>query len=56
VPIEQSLIMRDALSGAGKPVELVLLTGEDHWLSKAATRTQMLEESVSFVEKYNPSN
>jgi dipeptidyl aminopeptidase/acylaminoacyl peptidase len=54
VPIDQSLLMRDALTSAGKPVELVELTGEDHWLSKAETRTQMLEASVAFVEKYNP--
>ena len=54
VPIDQSLVMRDALRNAGKPVELIELSGEDHWLSKAETRTQMLEASVAFVQKYNP--
>jgi dienelactone hydrolase len=54
VPIDQSLVMKNALQGAGKPVEMVLLNAEDHWLSHAPTRTQMLEASVAFVQKYNP--
>jgi dipeptidyl aminopeptidase/acylaminoacyl peptidase len=56
VPPEQSAIMRRALNAAGKPVEFVELPGEDHYLSKAVTRTQMLEAAVAFVEKYNPPN
>ena len=28
----------------------------DHWLSREATRTQMLKAAVAFVEKYNPAN
>ncbi len=55
VPINQSLDLRDALKSAGKPVELVELTGEDHWLSSPATRAQTLTASVAFVEKYNPA-
>jgi len=55
VPINQSLDLRDALKGAGKSVELVELTGEDHWLSSPATRVQTLAASVAFVEKYNPA-
>ena len=34
--------------------QLVELREEDHWLSKGSTRLQMLEETVAFVEKYNP--
>ncbi|MEO9211548.1 MAG: prolyl oligopeptidase family serine peptidase [Caulobacteraceae bacterium] len=52
---EQSRSMADALRGAGKPVEVIRLPGEDHWLSRAATRTRMLEASVAFVEKNNPA-
>lgn len=55
VPIEQSLLMRRALEAAHKPVEMLTLEGEDHWLSRAATRTAMLEASVAFVQRHNPS-
>jgi dipeptidyl aminopeptidase/acylaminoacyl peptidase len=51
---EQSEIMAEALRKAGKPVEFVTLTGEDHWLSRSATRLAMLEAAAAFVEKHNP--
>ncbi|MBR7621000.1 S9 family peptidase [Phenylobacterium sp. 20VBR1] len=56
VPYEQSQFMADALVAAGKSVELVTLAAEDHWLSRGATRTQMLQATVSFLEKANPPN
>lgn len=55
VPIEQSQLMQKALNAAGKPVELVVMPGEDHWLSIAATRQVMLEKAVAFVEKHDPA-
>jgi dipeptidyl aminopeptidase/acylaminoacyl peptidase len=54
VPFEQSDVMAAALKHAGKSVELVTLKHEDHWLSRSATRLQMLEAAVAFVKKYNP--
>jgi dipeptidyl aminopeptidase/acylaminoacyl peptidase len=48
--------MAEALRNAAKPYELVTLVEEDHWLSKASTRKQMLEESMRFVQKYNPAD
>nr|QQZ49725.1 S9 family peptidase [Phenylobacterium glaciei] len=51
VPYEQSQFMADALVAAGKSVELVTLAAEDHWLSRGATRTQMLQATVSFLER-----
>lgn len=54
VPIEQSNGMAAALRKANKPVELVELDGEDHWLSRDATRKTMLRSSVEFVRKHNP--
>jgi dipeptidyl aminopeptidase/acylaminoacyl peptidase len=54
VPYVQSQIMANALKKAGKPVELVTLEGEDHWLSSGATRLQMLTATVAFLEKNNP--
>ncbi len=55
VPIEQSRVMVEALRRAGKPVEFVELPGEDHWLSRSATRRQMLAETVRFLEANNPA-
>ena len=54
VRYDQSQVMADALRKAGKPVELVTLPGEDHWLSRGATRLKMLSDTVAFVEKHNP--
>ncbi|MDB5429448.1 MAG: peptidase prolyl oligopeptidase active site domain protein [Caulobacter sp.] len=54
VPYEQSRIMETALKKAGKPVTLVTLDGEDHWLSRGATRLQMLNAVVAFLEANNP--
>jgi dipeptidyl aminopeptidase/acylaminoacyl peptidase len=56
VPYVQSTLMADALKKAGKPVELVTLPSEDHWLSRGATRLQMLTSVVDFLEKNNPPN
>lgn len=55
VPIEQSRIMADALRRAGKPVELIEMAGEDHWLSQSATRRRMLSETMRFLEAHNPA-
>ena len=54
VPFKQSEEMADALKRAGKPYQLIVMDGEDHWLSRDQTRIQMLKASVAFVEKYNP--
>ncbi len=54
VPYAQSVLMEDALDDAGKDVRLVSLPGEDHWLSQADTRTEMLEAAIAFVEQHNP--
>ncbi|MBX7200958.1 MAG: S9 family peptidase [Rhodospirillaceae bacterium] len=56
VPIAQSGAMENALQDAGKPVEFVRMEGEDHWLSREATRTTMVRESLAFVLKHNPPN
>ena len=54
VPYRQSVIMRDAMRRANKPVELVTLEGEDHSLSYAGTRLQMLQRTIAFLEEHNP--
>jgi dipeptidyl aminopeptidase/acylaminoacyl peptidase len=54
VSINQSRDFADALKAAGKPYDMVVLAEEDHWLSREATRTKMLQAAVAFVEKNNP--
>jgi dipeptidyl aminopeptidase/acylaminoacyl peptidase len=54
VPYEQSEVMASALKRAGKAVEFVTLNHEDHWLSRSATRLQMLEATVAFLRTNNP--
>lgn len=49
VLFEQSRIMANALRAAGKPHKLVELTGEDHWMSRASTRLQLLVEIDAFL-------
>jgi len=46
--------MYEALRKANKEAELVTLKEEDHWLSRGATRLQMLEASVAFLRAHNP--
>lgn len=54
VPYEQSLAMQQALQQAGRPVELVTLEGDDHYLSSSAARTRMLEAVEAFLSKNLP--
>lgn len=53
---DQSKRMERALRAANKPVELVTLEGEDHWMSKSATRLAMLEAVIAFVQRHNPAD
>jgi dipeptidyl aminopeptidase/acylaminoacyl peptidase len=52
VPIAQSETMERALMAAGKTCTFVKLPGEDHWLSKSATRTQVLREMETFLARH----
>ena len=54
VPFEQSNIMADALKEAKKPVWLLPLKAEDHWLSRSTTRQAVLTASIDFIQKHNP--
>ena len=56
VPLTHSRLMADALKKAGKPYELIELKGENHYLAKAATRTQTLEALEAFLAKNLPVN
>jgi dipeptidyl aminopeptidase/acylaminoacyl peptidase len=49
VPNAQSERMATALKAAGKPITVVKLADEDHWLSRTDTRVQMLEAFESFL-------
>lgn len=52
----QTSMMAAALKKFGKNHEVVTMAGEDHWLSMAVTRQQMLSSLVAFLEKHNPPN
>jgi dipeptidyl aminopeptidase/acylaminoacyl peptidase len=52
VPTEQSIRMAQALQKAGKAVTVVKLPDEDHWLSRAETRVQLLKELESFLRQH----
>jgi dipeptidyl aminopeptidase/acylaminoacyl peptidase len=54
VPFEQSQLMYESLHKQGKEAQLVVLKGEDHWLSHGSTRLQMLEACVAFLRAHNP--
>jgi dipeptidyl aminopeptidase/acylaminoacyl peptidase len=54
VLLDQSQAMERALRRAGKPVELVVFPGTDHWLLEEPSRVAMIKAMVDFVIKYNP--
>ena len=56
VQLAQSQRMAGLLSAAGKPHELIILEGENHYLTKAANRTRMLEALEQFLAKNLPVN
>jgi dipeptidyl aminopeptidase/acylaminoacyl peptidase len=49
VPVEQSRSMNKKLLNGKKNVRYVELGGDDHWLSSASMRTQMLQELETFL-------
>lgn len=52
VPIRQTKLMRKALKKAKKDVTYVELDGEDHWMTQAQTRIEMLRVVAEFVEEH----
>lgn len=56
VPLEQSVRMADQLKAAGKSSELIILKGENHYLSRAAARTQTLEALETFLARNLPAS
>jgi dipeptidyl aminopeptidase/acylaminoacyl peptidase len=51
VPTGQSERMAKALREAGKQVKVVTLDKEDHWLSRSASRLQVLRELEAFLKE-----
>lgn len=56
VDIKQSELMVERLKAAGKPHEFIVLKGENHYLTRTATRTQTLEAIERFLAKNLPVN
>jgi dipeptidyl aminopeptidase/acylaminoacyl peptidase len=52
VPAAQSGNIARALADRGANVRYVKLTGEDHWLSRASTRQQLLAEIEKFLAEH----
>lgn len=52
VRYEQSEVMEKALRNAGKDVRLVEFKSEDHWISQATTRIEMLRAVAEFIEMH----
>ena len=52
---QQSQVMAGALKAAGKPVDYVVLAGENHYMTRSATRTQMLQALDTFLAKHLPA-
>lgn len=52
VPVTQSRYMKNQLEAARRPHEFVELRGEDHWLSSAETRIEMLARSIDFIDRH----
>ena len=50
VPTEQSQRMVKAMTAAGKDVQVAVLSGEDHWLSRSVTRLQVLQALEAFLK------
>jgi dipeptidyl aminopeptidase/acylaminoacyl peptidase len=55
VPMSQSEKMNQALLAIHRPVKLVKLPGEDHWLSRSETRIGVLKELETFLSANLPS-
>lgn len=51
-PFSQSQRMANALASLGKPVGLVKLEGDDHWLSREATRLEVLDKLDVFLHQF----
>ncbi len=47
--------MAAALRLTDKQVKLVKMPGDDHWLSNAATRVQLLQEMDAFLQANLPN-
>lgn len=52
----QSRLMAERLRAAGKPHELIILEGENHYLARAVHRTRTLEALEAFLAKHLPAN
>ena len=52
VPNAQSQKMANALKSAGKSVDVSVLPGEDHWLSRNDTRIQVLQQLDVFLRAH----
>ncbi len=55
VPYDQSVDMANAMKAAGKPVEFVTFTGQDHWETDEASRIEMMTHIARFLKANLPA-
>jgi len=55
VPIDQSQRMERALKTAGKDVQFITYKGQTHWEDIASSRLAMIQASMDFIQKHNPT-
>jgi len=52
VPIDQSVLEEGALKNAGKNVQFVQIDGDDHYMTIAATRIEVLKQTEAFLKAH----
>jgi len=52
VPIDQSVLEEGALKNAGKDVQFVQIDGDDHYMTTAATRIEVLKQTEAFLKAH----
>ena len=56
VPFKQFLLLRDAATKAGKPIETLTFAGEGHGFADDANEARYLDAIEAFLAKHNPAN
>lgn len=56
VPFKQFLLLRDAATKAGKPIETLTFAGEGHGFADDANEARYLDAIEAFLAKHNPAD
>ena len=56
VQLDHSVVMKNALERAGKPVELIVFEGENHYFYRPTSRIRMLQALEAFLTEHLPAD